>query len=407
MQEPAGEEEGGTDLNGRWEVLEGNILTIDGIEPECVDCIVTSPPYYRLRDYHCSGQIGLEQSPKSYLAKIVKAFRRIRTWLKPSGTVWINLGDSYAVSGRGPPPPPNSTIHLAGSHNPEATRRCHEERAKEYPPRRPAVGFKPKDLMGMPWRVALALQADGWYLRCDIIIDKRNSMPETAKDRPTRCHEYMFLMSKSERYWYDYEAIKEPVSGGSHARKTQVSGWASGPGSHRTLDHAATKDEGRSASGMKTSAKFGHDRGWRKTLRNADDPKDLRKNKRSVWTISNCGFHGDHYATFSEGMIEPCILAGCPPDGVVMDPFVGSGTTGVAAVRLGRRFIGIDISPKYVEMARQRIAAEPVANCGLIVPIAPTPNPSEGIQEIGDEQMRIPDFEDKQVLPVTTDEDKI
>lgn len=284
-----------------------------------VNCIVTSPPYYGLRDYGVSGQIGLEDTPDAYIERLVRVFREARRVLADDGTFWLNLGDSYAAN-RGYQVV--DTKHKANTTN---------HMGMSVP-----SGLKPKDLMFIPHRVAMALQADGWYVRQDIVWNKPNCMPESVTDRPTRSHEYVFLLSKSERYYYDADAIKEQSK---YAGKSVSLG-------EKSLSKAQATGLGVAASGNGT--------------------KDFvivtdTKNRRSVWEISTEAFPGSHFAVMPTKLVQDCIAAGCTADGVVYDPFSGSGTVGLVAMRLGRRYIGSELNREYVEMARQRIAkADPL-----------------------------------------------
>ncbi|MFA5409618.1 MAG: site-specific DNA-methyltransferase [Bacilli bacterium] len=279
---------------------------------ESVNCCVTSPPYYGLRDYGVSGQIGLEQSPEEYVAKLVDVFREVRRVLRDDGSFWLNLGDSYAAN-RGYQVPDNKHIDVGNSKGMNAT----------------SIGLKPKDLIGTPWRVAFALQADGWYLRQDIIWHKPNPMPESVKDRCTKAHEYVFLLSKSARYFYDCEAVREPIKQTSglnfRARARTANGALGGDNKHHM--------ESRVFTGVKGA------------------------NRRSVWTIPTKPYKGAHFATFPPALVEPCILAGCPAGGTVIDPFFGSGTVGAVAVKHGRDFVGIELNPEYIALAEKRIRA--------------------------------------------------
>lgn len=286
-----------------------------------VHCCVTSPPYWGLRDYGVAGQIGLEESLHEFLGRLVAVFEEVRRVLRKDGTLWLNLGDAYAGSTQG-----------RRTQGPKITgRRAAAINARHRPGL--SDGFKHKDLMGIPWRTALALQASGWYLRADIIWQKPNPMPESVRDRPTRCHEYLFLLTKSPRYWYDARAVREDARVGNHHRNvvrpqpSHVPGKGSAP--HKGLWKTAGKDAGR--------------------------------NRRSVWTIVPQPFKGAHFATFPPNLVRPCILAGCPEGGTVLDPFTGSGTTGVVALQHGRQFVGIELNPEYAEMARLRIATEGTA----------------------------------------------
>lgn len=287
------------------------------LEPESVHACVTSPPYYNLRDYGVAGQIGAEATPEEFVEKLVEVFREVRRVLRPDGTLWVNIGDSYAT--RSGNQPPTNTRNSCG----------HTE--KRTPP-----GYKYKDLIGVPWLLAFALRADGWYLRQDIIWNKSNCMPESVRDRCTKSHEYIFLLSKSERYYFDAAAISEPITSPKGNAKTFRGGGAyTGGRSHNNSARIERESHGN------TPNETGH------------------RNKRDVWTVSTTGFRGAHFAVFPEKLIEPCILAGCPEGGTVLDPFTGSGTTGVVAKRLGRNFVGCEINPDYAKMAADRIAAEP------------------------------------------------
>jgi DNA modification methylase len=359
-------------------IICGNALTVLREMPDnLVNCVITSPPYWRLRDYGVEGQLGLEPTMEEYLEKMLAIFREIRRVLRPDGTLWLNLGDTYAAGGLGPGSGKQTTNY--GSCNGR-----HIEK-----PRRAPMGLKPKDLVGIPWRVAFALQADGWYLRQDIIWHKRNAMPESVKDRPTRAHEYIFLLSKSRKYYYDYKAIMEPASPDTHARYARgrsdnhkwadggpgdqtiaksfehmlkpgvnpkaakavpPSGWNTGEGAHDSIEHNQgdpLERYGRSRALMPKQNPY-----FSAAMKEVVE----MRNKRSVWDIPTSPYSGPHYATFPPKLIEPCILAGCPEGGSVLDPFMGSGTTAVVSKFLKRNFIGIELNPRDVEMAEDRIA---------------------------------------------------
>lgn len=303
---------------------------------ESVHCVVTSPPYWRLRDYGMAGQIGLETTPQEFVDKLVAVFREVRRVLRADGTCWVNMGDSYAGSRGCGAPSEASTLrgngHVGGG--PKIAGMTASRRRDDEPVPRSDIaiaGLKPKDLVGMPWRLAFALQDDGWWLRQDIIWHKLNPMPESVRDRCTKAHEYVFLLSKSERYYFDIEAMQEP------ARVPEGSGNAS---DNRYIKRAETDPRMRTKAGL---AKIG--------------PRDIR-NKRSVWTITTKGFSEAHVATFPPELPETCIKAGCPEGGTVLDPFFGAGTTGLVADRLGRDCIGIELNPAYADMARRRIQAD-------------------------------------------------
>lgn len=305
---------------------------------ESVDCVVTSPPYFGLRDYGMSGQIGLEDTLAVYLDTLVDVFREVRRVLRADGTLWLNIGDSYAGSwgaqSRGEAPGPKS--RLSGGQVYAAPKATHTGSLKGTP------GLKPKDLMMVPARLALALQADGWWVRQDIVWHKPNPMPESVADRCTKAHEYVFHLSKSETYHFDAAAIAEPVVATKGNSRTFRGGGVYT--ARRAFDNAGAVD--RSSHGNTPN-----DRG--------------RRNKRSVWSVPARPFSEAHFATFPPDLVEPCILAGCRPGGTVLDPFFGAGTTGLVANRLGRSCIGIELNPDYVEIARRRIAADG----GMLAPI--------------------------------------
>lgn len=285
---------------------------------------VTSPPYFGLRDYGVDGQIGLESTIEEYVDKMVGVFREVRRVLRNDGTLWLNLGDSYAAA-RGGTTPPAET--LAGGVNGKGDGDSKRGRKEGYNPTRNAkgIGLKHKDLIGIPWRVAFALQSDGWYLRQDIIWAKPNPMPESVTDRCTKSHEYIFLLSKSPKYYFDHEAIKEPVvTAGQHVKTNN----------RRDAHLGATR------AGFKSEEGF--------------DVKETR-NKRDVWTVTVKPFKDAHFATFPVDLIEPCILAGSPVGGLVLDPFGGAGTTAVAATALGRKSILCELNPEYVAIAEKRL----------------------------------------------------
>jgi site-specific DNA-methyltransferase (cytosine-N4-specific) len=317
-------------------------ITAAGIRPRTC---VTSPPYWGLRDYGVAGQIGLEPTPDEYVANMVAVFRLVRDALADDGTCWLNLGDSYATGGGVVGECPG------GGKQGESWKM----RGKMTPPNRmPLPGLKPKDLIGVPWRVALALQADGWWLRSDIIWHKPNPMPESVTDRPTKAHEYLFLLSKRGRYYWNAEAMRENVTGGAHARKSSYKtpdGWdtRTGRGGHGSFHSLGREKGGKVAPagcGIKNNASIdaalGHLVGFR--------------NRRSVWTIPSEPFHEAHFATFPAALVEPCILAGSESGDVVLDPFMGSGTVAQVAQALGRRWVGCELNPAYHAMIRARIA---------------------------------------------------
>lgn len=316
-----------------WRILQGDVRDMLATLPDgCVQTCVTSPPYFGLRDYGHEGQIGLECSPSEYVASIVTVLRAVRQVLASDGTVWLNLGDSYAAQ-RGGTTMPAET--LAGGISGRGDVIAKRGRGDGYQPHRDAssLGLKHKDLIGIPWRVAFALQADGWYLRSDIIWSKPNPMPESVTDRPTKAHEYIFLLSKSARYYYNAAAIREPYSAST---LTQFQQPYTGEG---TKDYAA--------AGVQNPSDI--------KRRITDKQQQTGANKRSVWHVATQPFPEAHFATYPEKLIEPCILAGSRPGDTVLDPFTGSGTTGAVAIRHQRNFIGCELNPEYVKLAEKRI----------------------------------------------------
>jgi len=285
-----------------------------------VHCVVTSPPYWGLRDYSVEGQLGLEPTPEAYVENMVEVFREVRRVLRSDGTAWVNLGDSYWNGGAEKRDGGHGFVD-GGKPKLEAAKGALLEARSTT-----NLRLRPKDLVGIPWRVAFALQADGWYLRSDIIWSKPNPMPESVTDRPTKAHEYLFLLAKSPRYFYDADAIREPHVGPLHS-----------PGNKPKFGEVQRND-------------FGTDR-MDATWGNA-----AGRNKRSVWEIATESYPEAHFATFPQALVEPCIKAGCPEGGTVLDPFMGSGTTALVARRLGRRSIGIELNPAYAELAAKRLS---------------------------------------------------
>lgn len=292
------------------------IASLQLLPAACCHMCVTSPPYYNLRNYGVEGQLGLEATPEEYIQKLVEVFREVHRVLADDGTLWLNIGDSYAGSGR-------------------------------------FAEYKRKDLIGIPWMLAFALRADGWYLRSDIIWAKPNAMPESVKDRPTRAHEYIFLLSKNPYYYYDAEAVKEPAVGFYNAEPAGSKG-TNKPNSRRRGNSKTFRGGGAYTNNQAkdNSAKVARD-SHGLTLNETG-----KRNRRTVWTIATRPYKGAHFATFPEELVRPCILAGSRPGDIVLDPFCGSGTTGVVAMREGRDFIGIEINPEYSQISEQRIRAE-------------------------------------------------
>jgi DNA modification methylase len=363
---------------------------------QAVHCCVTSPPYWGLRDYgtgqwvggdpecdhkgrsqtsskstlgewnngggteykegaggmpfasrckkcgatRIDAQIGLEASVEEFVATMVAVFREVRRVLRDDGTLWLNLGDTY---NSGPSGGLGGSTLGGGQSNQEVSNRC--GRALIY-------GLKPKNLIGIPWMVAFALRADGWYLRQDIIWHKPNPMPESVEDRCTKAHEYLFILSKSARYHYDADAIREPGSPDSHARYAR--GWPGNQTLSRTMEHMHRP-------GVNPKAEIADRDTTRANASFSGAVKDVvaERNKRSVWTIPSQPYSGAHFATFPEALVKPCILAGCPRMGTVLDPFGGSGTTGRVAIELGRNAVLVELNPDYANLARQRCATTP------------------------------------------------
>lgn len=334
------------------EIIVGDCRNALGkIPDESVHCCVTSPPYFGLRDYKVEGQIGLERTPDEFVSSLVSVFREVRRVLKNDGTLWVNLGDSYASGWS------CNRINKVGNGSPQP-----EERRNKL-----VSGLKEKDLIGIPWMVAFALRADGWYLRSDIIWHKPNPMPESVRDRPTRAHEYIFLLTKCRRYFYDADAIKEPPS--EELLKKQIADGYNGQATKLFEDAGvqnASDTKSRIIEGKRRTIdkQRGHSRrhdGFNDRWDNLTKEEQMvcGSNKRSVWTVAPANYTGAHFATFPPDLIKPCILAGCPSGETVLDPFLGSGTTGQVALELGRKCIGIELNPEYAELARQRCHVTP------------------------------------------------
>lgn len=281
------------------------------LDDECVQVCVTSPPYYGLRDYGVAGQIGLEETPEDYVARLVEVFSEVRRVLKPDGTLWLNLGDTYARQGGSGKAGANAQVNATKNGN--SRRNC----VVPY-------GLKPKDLIGIPWRVAFALQADGWVLRQDIIWHKPNPMPAPVTDRCVSSHEYVFLLAKASHYYFDHEAIREDAT-------------------RRPSGNGFRRDHRVSLGGRGDETRFeGVD----------------RRNRRSVWSITNSGSGVKHFATFPPALVEPCVLAGSRPGDVVLDPFNGAGTTGLVARMHGRSYVGVELNPDYAALTVDRWRSE-------------------------------------------------
>ena len=288
---------------------------------------MTSPPYYALRDYGMDEQIGRETSPKEYIARLTEVFTEVRRVLRFDGTLWLNISDTYAGKG--------NQGDFVDAKNPKG--RNGQAVALNYK----VEGCKPKDMIGIPWMLAFSLRDAGWYLRNDIIWMKENPMPESVKDRCARCYEHIFLFSKSRKYHFDYKAISEPIApttaerlkrglNGSNKFGKAIPGQAQQQTINRVREHGSI----------------------------TDDMINPLRNKRDVWIINTVPFKGGHYATYPPKLVETCLLAGCPEDGIVLDPFMGSGTTGMVAKQLNRHYVGIELNPEYTELANARIGGE-------------------------------------------------
>ncbi len=334
-------------------ILTGDVLEkIVNISDGSVQCCVTSPPYYGLRDYGADGQIGLEKTPEEYIAKMVSVFREVRRVLSDDGILWINIGDSYSGSnGNGFK---QSIAKTNGAYSSEQNFSL-SSKMNRYD----GDNCKSKDLIGIPWMLAFALRNDGWYLRCDIIWSKPNPMPESVTDRPTKSHEYIFLLSKNKNYYYDAEAIKE--RGVTQEYDTRMNGIER----DRVLEYNSKQSVLRGREGknnhldnrkmLQENGQKNHGKDERRANGLPDEIYEKR-NKRSVWSVPTHPYKKAHFATFPEALITPCILAGSKLGDTVIDPFFGSGTTGVVARGLGREFIGIEINPEYVKIAEKRIS---------------------------------------------------
>jgi DNA modification methylase len=373
-------------------ILQGDVLSVLEFMPsESVHCIVTSPPYWGLRDYGVEGQIGLERSLGEHIDKLVTVFREARRVLRHDGTFWLNYGDAYASAPNGrsaadtkaagnddrtfrdkpistvgpvyvPADSPDAQRGRQGrSGNLSNGRGGTGDRYAAIPNGRVVAGdvLKPKDRMLLPARVAIALCDDGWWLRDEIIWHKPNPMPSSVKDRTTPAHEMIYMFSKNPRYFYNQEAVLEPCSENTHARMSQ--NVIAQVGSARA--NAGGKTNGNMKAVVRGSSKMaaaGSGIKYNESFSNAIALPVMMRNPRSVWTVSPKGFKEAHFATFPPDLIRPCILAGCPADGIVLDPFFGAGTTGLVASELGRSSIGIEINPEYIAIARKRLGLEGV-----------------------------------------------
>ena len=349
------------------DVLEG----LSSLPKDTVRCAVTSPPYWGLRDYGCPGQIGLEETPEDYVRKMVDVFREVRRVLTKDGTLWLNLGDCYAGSW-GAQSRPETQV----SDSISARQILAHPRGSGMGSLKNTPGLKNKDLVGIPWRVAFALREDGWHLRQDIVWHKPNPMPESVRDRCTKAHEYIFLLSKSDRYFFDAEAISEPcvwrdngssftsarkqvlhghIGKGPGTRKIPAGGETT-PGTQESVHRAGRTRKSEDPDPPFSSSRMGKNRDdARAETGNHDNPFGETRNKRSVWTVPTAPFREAHFATFPEDLIRPCILAGTEAGDTVLDPFGGAGTTGLVAQGLGRKAVLIELNPRYAALAHRRL----------------------------------------------------
>ena len=338
--------------NGVVQLYQADTVEIP-LPDQSVHCVVTSPPYWGLRDYGLGpGALGLESTPELYVERVLGIFQEVKRVLRDDGTVWLNLGDSYA----------NDRKWGGKSGNKNSSS---DDGA--YPRRKMATGLKGKDLVGIPWMVAFALRADGWWLRSDIIWSKPNPMPESVTDRPTRAHEYLFLLTKSARYYYDAEAIRVP------AKESSITRWdqhiAGQQGSFRANGGEKTNGAMKAVGGPKTDKQRGHGRRhdgfndrWDGMTK--EEQTAMGANKRSVWEIATQPYPKAHFATFPEALVEPCILAGSPAGGLVLDPFAGTGMVCAVAQKLGRHAVGLDVKEEYLDLAVERLSGVPLPLLG-------------------------------------------
>ena len=314
-------------------IINGNSLEVlKSLPDDSIDCCVTSPPYYALRDYGCDGQIGLEETPEKYIERLCDVFSEVRRVLTPQGTLWLNIGDSYNGNKVG---------------NTEVVKNKKVSESNDFH-KKLWSGAKPKDLIGIPWMLAFALRSQGWYLRQDIIWHKGNPLPESVTDRCTKSHEYIFLLSKSQKYYFDHEAIQEEATSSD---KPRVFGANNQKGTLRNdigrVYKPRTKNcqyDGQRPNSMHLARESGI----------SDEVYPVR-NKRDVWQVNTKPCKEAHFATYPFELIKPCILAGCPENGIVLDPFMGSGTTAIVARSLNRNYLGVELNPEYIKIAHKRL----------------------------------------------------
>ena len=321
-------------------IINGNSLEVlKSLPDNSIDCCVTSPPYYALRDYGCDGQIGLEETPEKYIERLCDVFSEVRRVLTPEGTLWLNIGDSYNGNKVG---------------NTEVVKNKKVSESNDFH-KKLWGGAKPKDLIGIPWMLAFALRSQGWYLRQDIIWHKPNPMPESVTDRCTKSHEYIFLMSKSQKYYFDYEAIQEPCADQSRTN------YACGNRTNGINKDRNDNDFGERSKNWKPRTKNCQYDGQKPnsfhlSRENGEPDKEYYvRNKRDVWSVNVKPCSEAHFATYPFELIKPCILAGCPENGIVLDPFMGSGTTAIVARSLNRNYLGVELNPEYIKIAHRRL----------------------------------------------------
>ena len=321
-------------------IINGNSLEVlKSLPDNSIDCCVTSPPYYALRDYGCDGQIGLEETPEKYIESLCDVFSEVRRVLTPEGTLWLNIGDSYNGNKVG---------------NTEVVKNKKVSESNDFH-KKLWGGAKPKDLIGVPWMLAFALRSQGWYLRQDIIWHKPNPMPESVTDRCTKSHEYIFLMSKSQKYYFDYEAIQEPCADQSRTN------YACGNRTNGINKDRNDNDFGERSKNWKPRTKNCQYDGQKPnsfhlSRENGEPDKEYYvRNKRDVWSVNVKPCSEAHFATYPFELIKPCILAGCPENGIVLDPFMGSGTTAIVARSLNRNYLGVELNPEYIKIAHKRL----------------------------------------------------
>ena len=321
-------------------IINGNSLEVlKSLPDNSIDCCVTSPPYYALRDYGCDGQIGLEETPEKYIESLCDVFSEVRRVLTPEGTLWLNIGDSYNGNKVG---------------NTEVVKNKKVSESNDFH-KKLWGGAKPKDLIGIPWMLAFALRSQGWYLRQDIIWQKPNPMPESVTDRCTKSHEYIFLMSKSQKYYFDYEAIQEPCADQSRTN------YACGNRTNGINKDRNDNDFGERSKNWKPRTKNCQYDGQKPnsfhlSRENGEPDKEYYvRNKRDVWSVNVKPCSEAHFATYPFELIKPCILAGCPENGIVLDPFMGSGTTAIVARSLNRNYLGVELNPEYIKIAHKRL----------------------------------------------------